>query len=431
MGSETQQTHDEHYLRAVTGLGNTRKIVATCDIYSQSGIKLVAAGFHITSELYERLVMHKLLPPIDKALSVENMLNPERILADVLALLDHNDKLRMVGQVVNQGNSYHQIVTDIRLPSPLAFKLTVAKEQFPQIYQHSLLLMVISVYLARCDGKSLHEEEAVAIAALFHDIGLLHIDPRLLEPSHMMTPAERRHLYTHPLTAYLLLSEFPELPKLIANAVLEHHEMMDGSGYPRGLHGEKISRCGQILAVAELAAKAFDSDNPSVPWKKLEVMLKLNSRKYGPGLIGHLNILHTDVAQTSANENEPDRLVEQVKLIARLFDDFNHLADPQCNDPICDFAQTRLAELRLNLIGAGFDPRDPAGLIQMFMDDPGCMAGYEPILGEAIWQFKSLVLEISRQWAEEVEKSAAETDKTEHAWLNEMRLVLSAAELDE
>jgi len=257
--------NDEHYLRAVTELGDTRKIITTCDIYSQSGIKLVATGIQVTSELHEHLVKHKLLPALDVALSVENMLNSERILADALELIECNTTLGKVAQAINQGNSYRQIITDIRLPAPLAFKLTVAKEKFPRIYQHSLLLMVISVYLARCDGMSLHEEECVAMAALFHDIGLLHIDPKLLESSHVMNSAERQHLYAHPLTAYLLLSEFSGLPRLIANAVLEHHERMDGSGYPRGLHGDNISRYGQILAVAELAAKAFDSDHPGFP----------------------------------------------------------------------------------------------------------------------------------------------------------------------
>ena len=59
------ELQDDHYLRAVTDLGDTHKIVASHDIYSQSGIKLVAAGIHITGDLYERLVMHKFLQPLD------------------------------------------------------------------------------------------------------------------------------------------------------------------------------------------------------------------------------------------------------------------------------------------------------------------------------------------------------------------------------
>lgn len=428
MKSELQDLHDEHYLRAITDLGETRKIVSTHDIYSQSGIKLVASGVHISNQLYEELVQHKLLTPIDKSLSIEGILNAERILADTLKLLEHNDKLMKVAHIVNRGNSYRQIITDIRLPTPLAFKLTVAKEQFPQIYQHSLLMMILGVYLARCDGMSLHEEEHVACAALLQDMGLMHIDPKLLEHSHVMSPSERKHLYAHPLTAYLLLCEFPELPKPIANAVLEHHEMRDGSGYPRGLHGEKISRLGQILGVAVLAAKAFDSDNPHVPWKNLDVMLKLNSKKFGQGLIGHLKILHDETPDTQTHGIDAERLVEQVRLVAKLFEDFNHHAEPPPHDPIFEFAQTRLAELRLSLFGAGFDPRDPDGLIQMFSDDPECMAEFVPVLAEAVWQFKSLQLEISRLWPEATEISKNAHDRSDLGWLSEMRLVLSAAE---
>jgi HD-GYP domain-containing protein (c-di-GMP phosphodiesterase class II) len=427
MESNIHEVNDEHYLRAVTELGDKRKIVAACDIYSQSGIKLVAENIQITSDLYDRLVKHKLLPTLDKALTTENMLDSESILADVRELIGSNDKLGKIAEIINQGNSYTQIFNNIRLPSPLLFKLTVAKEKFPRIYHHSLLMMVISVYLARCDRMKLNDEVCVAMAALFVDIGLMHVDPKLLEPLHVMNSAERRHLYAHPLTAYLLLGEFPELPKLVANAVLEHHERMDGSGYPRGLNGDKISRYGQILAVTVLAAKAYDADNPRVPWSKLDMIFKLNSKKFGRGLIGHLNVFRDDTEDTPSKVNEQDLLVERVTLIAKLFEDFNRNSDPLFRDPIFDFAQIRLVDLRMSMVEAGFDPHKPQVLIQTFIDYPEAIPEYVPLLDETVWQFKSLLLEISRQWPEVIEKSKDEAGKPEHVWLSNMtRLLLNA-----
>lgn len=70
----------------------------------------------------------------------------------------------------------------------------------------------------------------------------------------------------------------------------------------------------------------------------------------------------------------------------------------------------------------GGDSGDPEGLIQMFMDDPECMEEYAPLLEEVVWQFKSLVLEISRQWPEAIEKDGVENPV--HAWLREMKLAL-------
>lgn len=421
--------NDQHYLKAVTELSDTHNIVAGCDIYSQNGLKLLAAGIQITSRMYDHLVHHKLLPPLDKALSMENVLNSEQLLADVIELLEHSDRLMIAAQIVSQQDSYNQIIQNIKLPTPLAFKLTVAKEKFPRIYQHSLLLMLVSVYLAHCEGMSFQEKEGVAVAALFHDIGLLHIDPKLLEPTHVMTVLERRHLYAHPLSAYMMLCEFPELPKWIANAILEHHERMDGSGYPRGLHGPKISRYGQILAVAELVAKAFDSDKHRVPWKKLDIILKMNFKQYGDGLIGHLNIFRADAADTQTEENESEHTIDQVKLIAKLFSDFNQLSDPQSSSPVYEFAQDRLAELRLALFSTGVDPRNPESLIHMFMDDPACVTEFAPIIDETIWQFKSLLLEISRQWPEDIDSTGNVIENPEHAWLGQMKLVLATNEL--
>jgi HD-GYP domain-containing protein (c-di-GMP phosphodiesterase class II) len=424
---KTQEIKQEHYLKAVTELGDVRPIVTACDIYSQTGIKLLAEGIHISSKLYDHLIHHKLIPDLDHALKMEGMLDFTQIQADVLELIANNDKLAKVAPALHQTALYQQLATNFPLPAPLAFKLTVAKEKFARIYKHSLLLMVLSVYLGRCDSLPLRDEEHLAIAALFHDIGLLHIDPAFLEPSHIMTSAERRHLYAHPLIAYLLLGEFPELPRTIADGVLEHHERMDGSGYPRGLHSENISRLGQILAVAELAAKAFDSADSKLPWKKLDVMLKLNSRKYGAGLIGHLNIFRENASDAHPNGQETAQLVEQVNLVAKLFDEFNHHSGPANRDTVFHFAQTRLAELQLSLFEAGFDPRNPNALIQMIMDDPSCTAEYAPLLGEAIWQFNSLVLEISRQWPEPAEKLEHESANSEHPWLREMKMVLFAA----
>lgn len=428
MAKENNNLNDEHYVRAVTELGDKRRIVSNCDIYSKSGIKLVAAGIQVTGELYERLVKHKLLPPLDQALSIENMLDPAGILADVNALIEGNEKLGKVAEFINLGNSYRQIIGDLRLPPPLAFKLTVAKEQFPQIYQHSLLLMIISVYLARCDDMKLYEEEWGAFASLFHDIGLLHIDPALLKSTHVMSVDERRHLYAHPLTAYLLLSEFPEVPRQVANAVLEHHERMDGSGYPRGLTESKISRLGQILAVAELAAKGFDADTPRIPWKKLDVMLKLNSRKYGQGLIGHLNIFRDNTPEWRADNADPVRMAEQARVIAKLFDVFGCELGDGCQRVVLDFAQTRLEGLRLALFSAGFDPREPEALIQLFEEDPDCISDYSPLLDETIWQFKSLLLEISRQWPDTQANVHDHLESTQCAWMDEMQLLLAGVD---
>lgn len=424
------ETHNEHFIKAVTELGDTRKIIASCDIHSASGMKLVAAGVRITSSLYESLIKHKLLPQLEMAVSMEDALDNEAILSDLHGISLKNEKLKVILEKIDETSSYQKIVRGIPLPAPLAFKLTVAREKYLNIYEHSLLLTVMSLYLSICDKRSLPEKQWVATAALFHDIGLLHIDPALLDPSHQMSNEERRHLYAHPLTAYLLLSEFPELNGEIAEAVLEHHERMDGRGYPRGLHGEKISRYGQILAVAELAAKSFDPYHPVSQWKKLDVMLKLNSKQYGPGLIGHLTTLRNLLPQDKSDgDYDADIQIAKVKLISMLFEDFDEYADAAVNDPIIGFATKRLVALRVDLLSAGFDPHEPDSLIQMLSSDQDCVQDYAHLLEEAVWQFKSLLLEVARLWPEKAENcTRQQIAEAGCKWMSELNFKLLAAE---
>lgn len=417
------ELRDQYYVRAVTELGDTHKIVTSQDIYSKNGTMLVASGVAITSKLYHHLVHHVLLKPLDLSLSSEQVVDAETIWRDTQNLITGNPKLEKMVDIIDKGFPLRKGILSIHLPHTLDFKLTVAREKYPDIYQHSLSVLIMSVYLARCDGMNLVEEGYVAIAALFHDIGMLHINPSLLDPQHVMSHEERRHLYAHPLTAYLLLHEFPELPKHIADAVLDHHERMDGRGYPRGLRDNKISRYAQILAISEVSAKALESGSTPEQWQKLQLMLRLNYKQFGSGLIGYLSVLRdANCVEMTASSSDTDALVAQVRLIAKLFEDFDQHSDEGHSNEVYDFAQVRLSGLRLNLLGAGFDPHDPEELIQRFISDPDCMPDYEPLLQEIYWQLKMLALDISRHWPEH-ERSK----EVDYAWLGKLNLLLIAA----
>lgn len=414
---------DDHYLRAVTELGDKQNIVAHQDIYSKNGIKLVASGVTIKSNFYQHLVSHVLLKPLDLSISAEGMIDSETIWNDIKNLIQKSSNLKKALDIHDKGYRLNQTISSIRLPPPLTFKLTLAREKFPHVYQRSLSILVISAYLARCDGMNLNEEENIAIAALFHDIGLLHIDPKLLDPAHVMNHDERKHLYTHPLTAHLFLREFPELAKSISDTVLNHHELMDGRGYPRGVLGNKISRSAQILAIAEVASKFFAPDPLAQTWEKLEVILKLNSHQYGKGLYEHLRVFRdgrdSDITPKTKNIDE---LLAQAKLIKELFLTVKQNEAHGRGTAIYSYAEIKLIELKMELMDAGLDPNDTEGLYQRFADEPECVSEYIPMLTETIWQFKGLMQDISRLWPAE-----SNSKNTEYAWVSMVRLLLIAA----
>ncbi len=94
-----------------------------------------------------------------------------------------------------------------------------------------------------------HKQMDLGVAALMHRIGVMQIPRELFFADRALTPEERKNISLFPVLGYRTLkaAEFP-LPIILA--VLEHRENIDGSGYPRGLTGDKISLYGKILAVA-------------------------------------------------------------------------------------------------------------------------------------------------------------------------------------
>ncbi|OGR29138.1 MAG: hypothetical protein A2139_13380 [Desulfobacca sp. RBG_16_60_12] len=91
----------------------------------------------------------------------------------------------------------------------------------------------------------------LCIAGALHDLGKIAIPSGLLAKSGKLNPLEFSLLKTHPQVAYNILKPI-NLPGNTAEIILQHHERLDGSGYPRGLTGHEIFLEARILGVADV-----------------------------------------------------------------------------------------------------------------------------------------------------------------------------------
>jgi putative nucleotidyltransferase with HDIG domain len=105
-----------------------------------------------------------------------------------------------------------------------------------------------------------HDLEAINMAGLIHDIGKISIPSEILSKPGRLSKLEFDLIKTHPYTGYSILKEI-EFPWPIAQIVYQHHEYIDGSGYPQGLRGEEIDLLSRILTVADVV-EAIASDRP-------------------------------------------------------------------------------------------------------------------------------------------------------------------------
>ena len=115
------------------------------------------------------------------------------------------------------------------------------------------------------------QTRGIFLAGLIHDVGKINVPAEILSKPGKLTPLEMQFIRTHPQTGYDIIKGV-EFPWPIAEAVLQHHERLDGSGYPRGLAGESVIVEARILAVADVV-EAIMTHRPYRPSKGLDAAL--------------------------------------------------------------------------------------------------------------------------------------------------------------
>ncbi|GAB6273684.1 MAG: HD-GYP domain-containing protein [Peptococcaceae bacterium] len=121
--------------------------------------------------------------------------------------------------------------------------------------------------------------EAVEVAAAIHDIGKIYIPAEILSKPGQITDIEFSLIKTHPLVGYNILKAV-EFPWPLAQIVYQHHERINGSGYPSGLSGKDILLEARIIAVADVV-EAMSSHRPYRPALGINTALEEISQNKG------------------------------------------------------------------------------------------------------------------------------------------------------
>lgn len=120
------------------------------------------------------------------------------------------------------------------------------------LYRHALDVALISGYLGRWLGYGDQDIWNLTLAGLVHDVGKTRIQFEMLSKSGRLNIEEIKIAKNHAAGGYQLLAQTELVPTVALKAVLEHHEKLDGSGYPHGLRGNEITMLARIIAVADI-----------------------------------------------------------------------------------------------------------------------------------------------------------------------------------
>ena len=178
---------------------------------------------------------------------------------------------------------------DKTLNGTLTAIVKIVEMRDPNTAGHQDRVARLAVAIARESNLPENVVKGIEIAARIHDIGKVYVPTEILNKPGALTEVEQQIMQSHAQGGYDILKSI-DFPWPVAETVHQHHERLDGSGYPRGLKGEEITPEARILMVADVI-EDMTSRRPSHPGYGLDVALdELVSKSgtlYDSAVVGH------------------------------------------------------------------------------------------------------------------------------------------------
>ena len=183
--------------------------------------------------------------------------------AEAAAVFDGIDAATTWGAVIDAEPGLGVVLSDAELESALEAIADFTDLKSPWTIGHSRGVADLAGAAASVYGLSAAEAMLVRRAGLVHDLGRLGVSNAIWDKPGPLSAAELERVRLHPYLTERMLASSPALAELGAIAV-QHHERLDGSGYPRGLTGDALTPSGRVLAAAD-AYHAMTEARPHRP----------------------------------------------------------------------------------------------------------------------------------------------------------------------
>ncbi len=161
-------------------------------------------------------------------------------------------------------NAVDQIAKSMEGNPAALIGITRLKSKDEYTFLHSISVSALMVHFGRwlrLDKKTVRE---LGIAGLLHDIGKMMMPDSLLSKEGALSAAEMAVIRTHPVRGYETLARQGDMPEIVLDVCLHHHERMDGKGYPNGLSDKQLSLPVRIAAICDV----YDAMTTARPYKR-------------------------------------------------------------------------------------------------------------------------------------------------------------------
>lgn len=154
--------------------------------------------------------------------------------------------------------------------------------------ENALNSAVLSALVGQNMQLPRHRIVVLVTAALLHDVGMLRLNPEIVNKKGKLSPEERRHINTHPIHSYRVITKELGFAEDIGLAALQHQERWDGHGYPRKIAKEAIRLEARIISVAD-SFIAMVSNKPHrnsiIGYAAIKKLLSDNGTSFDPDVL--------------------------------------------------------------------------------------------------------------------------------------------------
>ncbi len=235
-------------------------------IYSEDGRVLLGEHVELSDRLIKRLADFGISylyveDPRTDDISVEEIISDEtrikalsQIRSSFRNIMENSTRKRtgteQLGKVF--GDVLKMIIDDISSHKEAMVILSNISISDQYLFHHSLNVCIYSTILGISHGYNKEQLNILGLGALLHDVGKLRISQEILYKPGKLSELEFAEIRRHTELGFDMLRKESTIPLLSAHCALQHHERLDGSGYPRGLSGDQIHDFGKLIGLVDV-----------------------------------------------------------------------------------------------------------------------------------------------------------------------------------
>ena len=154
---------------------------------------------------------------------------------------------------------------------------------------HGVDTGVLAMAIGQANGCDPSHLKLLGLAAMVHDVGQLRLPLNLLRKVQPYSPQDHKLIQAHCDIGEAILNQFSDFPPESKQMVVEHHERLDGSGYPKGIRGNEISELTQILSIADTYDAQISGRCSHPPVPPARALSELYQVSYGRTILLNLS----------------------------------------------------------------------------------------------------------------------------------------------